>query len=251
MDRYMLAYDLLWSIRRREASFLVRLPSSARPKIIRQFGPGDALVEVTVRSRHRKRQPDMPKRWTLRMITYRPEGGEEDVRLLTDLMPESGFTREELAGLYHERWDEETITDEIKTHLCDCPERRVLQRSGRRGATVNRPVAFRSQTPDRVIQELWGMLIAYNAVRKTMCAAAVRAELDPRRVSFTAALERTRETTYEMMRMPTIRLPGRYDQMLVAMARVVVPKRPGRHLPRVVKIKMSSYPLKRVGRRAG
>jgi hypothetical protein len=70
-------------------------------------------------------------------------------------------------------------------------------------------------------------------------------------VSFTAAVERVREATYEMMRLPTARLPQRYEQMLAAIARVVVPKRPGRSFPRAVKIKMSCYPLKRRRRRAG
>jgi len=94
------------------------------------------------------------------------------------------------------------------------------------------------------------MLIAYNAVRKTMHEAARRKELDARRVSFTSATERVREATYEMMRLPTARLAGRYEQMLAAIARVVVPKRPGRRFPRAVKIKMSCYPLKRRRRRA-
>jgi hypothetical protein len=214
---------------------------------------------------------------SLRMITYRPEGADEDIRLLTDLMPdastsdvgpvqcagpESGFTHDELAELYHDRWEDETIFEEIKTHLCDCPAGRVLRWTGRRGATVNRPVVFRSKTPDRVVQELWGMLIAYNAVRKTMHEAASsgqrrrpdraarRKELDARRVSFTSANERVREATYEMMRLPTVRLAGRYEQMLAAIARVLVPIRPGRRFPRAVKIKMSCYPLKRRRRRA-
>ena len=139
----------------------------------------------------------------------------------------------------------ETIFDEIKTHLCECPEGRVLWRSGPRGATVNRPEVFRSKTPDRVVQELLGMLTTYNAIRKTMHEAARRKELDPRRVSFPSATERVREATYEMLRLPTARLSARYEQMLTAIARVVVPKRPGRRFPRAVKIKMSNYPLKR------
>jgi hypothetical protein len=237
----------------RGASFLARIGDQAKPRVLRRLGPGDAVVEVTVRSYHRRRRPDMAKRWTLRMITYRPGGATEDIRLLTDLMPdasasdvrpaqcagpESGFAHEELAGLHHDRWEEETVIDEMKTHLCDC-------------ATVNRPVAFRSKTPDRVVQELWGMLIAYNAVRKTMCEAARRRELDPRRVSFTSALERIREATYEMMRLPTSRLGARHDRMLAAIAWVLVPKRPGRRFPRAVKIKMSCYPPERRRRHAG
>ena len=237
LDSGLFAYDLLWSIHARAASFLARLGGQARPKVLRELGPGDAVVEVTARSYHRKRQPDMPRRWTLRMITCRPEGADEDIRLITDLMPESGFTHGELADLYHDRWEEETIFGEIKTRLCGC-------------ATVNRPVVFRSKTPDRVVQELWGMLVAYNAVRKTMHEAARRKELDARRVSFTSATERVREATYEMMRLPTARLSARYEQMLAAIARVVVPKRPGRRFPRAVKIKMSCYPLKRRRRRA-
>jgi hypothetical protein len=147
LDSGLSAYDLLWGIRLRGASFLARIGDHVKPKVLRELGPGDAIVEVTVRSYHRKRRPDMPRKWTLRMITYRPEGGEEDIRLPTDLMPESGFSHDELAELYHDRWGDETIIDEIKTHLCDC-------------ATVNRPAVFRSKTPDRIVQELWGMLIA-------------------------------------------------------------------------------------------
>jgi hypothetical protein len=232
LDSGLFAYDLLWSIHARGGNFLARLGAQAKPKILRELGPGDAIVEVTLRSYHRKRHRGMPRKWTLRMITYRPEGAEEDIRLITDLMPASGFTHDELADLYHDRWENETIFDEIKTHLCEC-------------ATVNRPVVLRSKTPDRVVQELLGMLTAYNAIRKTIHEAARRKELDPRRVSFTSATERVREATYEMMRLPTTQLAGRYEQMLTAIARVVVPKRPGRHFPRAVKIKMSNYPLKR------
>jgi hypothetical protein len=95
------------------------------------------------------------------------------------------------------------------------------------------------------------MLIAYNAVRKTMHEAARRKELDPRSVSFTSSLESTREATCEMMRLPTARLAARYEQMLIAIARVVIPEQPGRSFPRAVKIKMSCHPLKRRRRRAG
>ena len=118
-----------------------------------------------------------------------------------------------------------------------------------RGAksTVEAPAR---EAPDRVVREPWGMLIAYNAIRKTMHEAAQRKELDPRRVSFTSSPERTREATYEMMRLPTARLAERYERMLAAIARVVVPRRPGRSFPPAVKIKMSCYPLKRRRRRA-
>ena len=140
--------------------------------------------------------------------------------------------RDELIDLYPDRWEEETGYDEIKTHLCGC-------------TTVNRPVLLRSKLPHRIEQELYGLLIAYNAVRVTIERAAARAQCPPRRVSFTAALERIREAVRDMMQAAALRLAERYNRLLAALTRVLVPLRPGRTNPREVKIKMSKYPLKR------
>jgi hypothetical protein len=237
LDSGLMAYDLLWGIHKRDAHFIARIGKHVKPKVVRELGPGDAIVEVKVRSYHRRRHPEMPTRWTLRMITYRPENADEDIRLVTDLGEDTEFTRDELVALYHDRWEQETIFDELKTHLCDC-------------ATVNRPVVFRSKTPERVMQELWGLLIAYNVLRKTMCEAAREKNGDPRHIGFTAALGRTREATYLMMRLPTPRLREQYTFMLRAIARAVIPERPGRLHQRAVKIKMSNYPRKKECRRA-
>jgi hypothetical protein len=170
------------------------------------------------------------------MISYRPAGGKEPIRLFTTLIDES-ITRDELATLYHERWEEETVIDEIKTHLCGCQ-------------TVNQAVVFRSRTPPRVEQEWYGLLLAYNAVRKLMSAAACAVELCPCRLSFTGAVERLREAAYEMMRLPLRQLPARYARLLMQVGRAIVPERPGRKNPRAVKIKMSKFPLKRSRRPA-
>jgi hypothetical protein len=56
--------------------------------------------------------------------------------------------------------------------------------------------------------------------------------------------ERVREAVRDMMQMATMRLIERYEYLLDAIARVVVPLRPGRRNPRGVKRKMSNYPLK-------
>ena len=139
-----------------------------------------------------------------------------------------------LAELYHERWEEEGAFDEVKTHLCDCTQ-------------VNRPVMFRSKTPERVEQELYGLFIAHNAVRMIMARAAALLPICCLRLSYTATIERIREATRDMMRTRTVLLRERYDEMLQAITRSKVPKRPDRHNPRAVKMKMSRYPLKRTG----
>ena len=76
----------------------------------------------------------------------------------------------ELIGLYHERWEVELVIDEIKTH--ERVQRKVL----------------RSKTPQGVRQELYGLFLAHYAVRVQMAQAAVEAELDPDRLSFTEGL---------------------------------------------------------------
>ena len=232
LDRNFLAYDFLWDLHRCGSDFLLRLPVNIKPRLIQRLGSGDAMVEVEIPRHYRKERPDMPRTWILRMISYCPEGCSETIRLFTTLL-DPHVPKEELAMLYHDRWEEETVTDEFKTHLCAC-------------ATVNRAVVFRSHKPERVEQEWYGLLIAHNAVRKTMVCAASMVNLSPRRLSFTAAVERLREATYEMMRLRPERLLERYQVLLQGIARAIVPDRRGRKNPRCVKIKMSKYPLKKI-----
>ena len=181
----------------------------------------------------RRARPDLPASWLLREITYQPPRGAETVRLFTTLLLAEEIGRDELIELYPDRWEEETGYDEMKTHLCGC-------------TTVNRPVVLRSKRPQRIEQELYGLLIAYNAVRVTIAQAADVAQCPPRRVSFTSALERIREAVRDMMQAATSRLMQRYARLLIAITRVLVPLRPGRTNPREVKVKMSGYPLKRL-----
>ena len=233
LDRNFGSYSLLWDLYDKEAvDFVVRMRHTARCRVVEQIVPGDAIVEVTLPRRARRARPDLPRTWLLREIVYRPPQGTETIRLFTSLLLAEEITRQELIDLYPDRWEEETGYDEIKTHLCAC-------------TTVNRPVVLRSKQPHRVEQELLGLLIAYNAVRVTIALAAAIAKCPPRRVSFTAALERIREAVRDMMQAAALRLAARYHRLLAAIARILVPPRPGRTNPREVKIKMSNYPLKR------
>src|SRR5208282_5799575 len=77
---------------------------------------------------------------------------------------------EELAALYHQRWEIEGALDELKTHL--------------RGAQI----VLRSKTPDLVRQEFYGLLLAHFAVRGLMHEAALQAGEDPDRLSFLHAV---------------------------------------------------------------
>jgi len=95
---------------------------------------------------------------------------QDSYRLLTNVLDASQAPGEELAGLYHERWEIEGVFDEFKTHL-------------RANSTV-----LRSKTPDLVQQELWGLLLAHFAIRQLMAQAAWDRGLDPDRLSFSHAV---------------------------------------------------------------
>lgn len=98
-------------------------------------------------------------------------------RLITTILKPDDGPAAELAALYGERWELESALDELKTH----------QRGPR--------VVLRSKDPDGVYQETYGYLCAHYAIRRLMHDAALTAELDPDRLSFTASLRAARRST--------------------------------------------------------
>lgn len=232
LDRLYYCHELLHRLRtERGAHFLVRLKRNVVTRRIKSLGRGDHLVEVRLAPDLRRLHPELPDTWTLREVTYKPAGSKEPIRVLTSWLDPLTLPFQAVAGLYHERWESETSTDEIKTHQCE-------------SAVVSRPTTLRSLSPERIRQEFLGLLLAYNATRVLLARAAAASHLPPARLSFTGALHRLREAVRDMMQAPATRLIERYARLLAAVARAVVPLRPGRQFPRAVKVKMSKYPVK-------
>jgi hypothetical protein len=93
-------------------------------------------------------------------------GGEKFYRLLTNIFDHELAPADELAALYHERWEIETLFREFKSGLCG-------------NSTV-----IRSKTPILVEQELWGLIILHFALRQLMAKAAWKNNVDPDKLSF-------------------------------------------------------------------
>jgi hypothetical protein len=109
----------------------------------------------------------------VRVIEYCLDGvadAEPIYRLVTSILDYEQAPAQELAALYHERWEIETTLDELKTHL--------------RGAKI----VLRSKTPDLVRQEFYGLIMAHYATRGLMHEAALQADTDPDRLSFVHAV---------------------------------------------------------------
>lgn len=123
----------------------------------------------------------------VRVVEYRLEGiaGAEPLyRLVTTILDATIAPAAELAVLYHECWEIEGALAELKTQL--------------RGARV----VLRSKTPELVKQEVWGLLLAHFAVRGLMHEAALQADEDPDRLSFSHAVRVVRRKLPQFAALP-------------------------------------------------
>lgn len=103
-------------------------------------------------------------------------GSGELIAVLTTITDPDGARADELAAAYHQRWEEETGNDQLKTHL---------RGPGR---------VLRSRLPDLAYQEIWAYLIVHHAISALIAKASAAADLDPDRISFTKALRLIRRT---------------------------------------------------------
>ena len=113
----------------------------------------------------------------VRVIEYElPEqsGAQERYRLMTTLLDPQRSPALELAALYRERWEIESVLDELKTHVHE----------GRR--------TLRSKTPEGIEQEFYGWLLMHYATCWLMHEAASAHRLEQRRLSFTGTLQLVR-----------------------------------------------------------
>jgi hypothetical protein len=172
-DRGFLGFDLWRSATANGAELLWRAKSSARFPRKKTLSDGSWLSEIRWNSHCRSadRTPIPVRVVDYELPNHEGKTGEETVyRLVTTILEPREAPASELAALYHERWEIEAAFDELKTHL--------------RGARI----VLRSKTPEMVLQEGYGLLLAHYAVRGLMHEAALSRERDPDTVSFTHAL---------------------------------------------------------------
>jgi hypothetical protein len=165
-DRGFFGYALWKQAAATGADLLWRIKKNADLPCDRRLPDGSYLSKIYASRKDRRHDRDG---LVVRVIEYQLEGvddGEPLYRLLTTVLDDGKAPAEDLAVLYHERWEIENVFDEFKTHL--------------RG----RQAVLRSKTPELVEQELYGFLLAHFAIRGLMHEAALKGDLDPDRLSF-------------------------------------------------------------------
>ncbi len=228
-DRGFHDYDMIHAVRQRNGHVLGRLPAQVKPQPVRRLPDGSYLAYLLPSDYHRRAQGE---RLLVRIIEYTLSdpalpGYGERYRVVTTLLDPAVAPAAAVAAAYHERWEIESVIDEVDTH----------QR------LAGRPL--RSHKPVGVIQELYALLLAHYAVRVLMHAAAVQAGMDPDRVSFVHALRVIQDAILEFQITAPADRPRLYARLLRDIAAGRLPERRPRSNPRVVKRKMSNFRLKR------
>lgn len=179
-DRLFFGFALWKQALASGAELLWRIKTNAHLPCEKRLADGSYLSTVYPSAKDRRRRTNGI---LVRVIEYRLHavpGAEPIYRLVTNILDPKRAPAEELAALYHERWEIETALDELKTHL--------------RGAKI----VLRSKTPDLVRQEFYGFMLAHFAIRGLMHEAALTANEDPDRLSFLHAVRvvRRKLTTF-------------------------------------------------------
>jgi Transposase DDE domain len=193
-DRGFYSFDAWGSAADTGAALVWRAPTQVALPVVRVL-PDGTYLSVLVNPRIHQRgardrvvaavrageQVDPDDVHLVRVIEYdvpdrAGNGTGELITLLSTITDPVQARADELADVYHQRWEQETAQDQLKTHL---------RGPGR---------VLRSRLPDLVVQEIWAWLIVHHAVTAVITAAAVAADLDPDRVSFTRALRLIRRS---------------------------------------------------------
>jgi hypothetical protein len=231
------SYDHWKELDSRGVKLLVRIKSTMILKPIERLPDGSCLAKIYPSSYDRDKDR---KGIVVRVIEYTLDdplrtGHGETHRLLTNLLDHMMFPAMELICLYHERWEEEQVYDEQKTH--QDPRR------------PTKPAHFRSQTPEGVEQEIYALSLAHFVVRALMLEAAKQENQDADRLSFTGCFQILQGRLPECQSSTPTELEQWYRLLLEEMAQERTEPRRNRINPRVVKRKMSKFAKKRPAHR--
>jgi len=145
------------------------------------------------------------------------------IELATTLLDERQFTPGDLADLYRARWHAELDLRSLKN---------VMQMD-----------ILRGKTPDIVRKEVWMHLLAYNLIRTVMAQAAIAYDVNPRTISFKAALQTLEAFRPGLVDARGDALPSLVEEVMHAIVTHRVGQRPNRHEPRARKRRPKPYPL--------
>ena len=228
-DRGFFSYEAWKTLHSQGVKLLLRVKCHMNLRPIRLLSDGSYLAKIYRRGHDRVKDRNGI---VVRVIAYMLDdpqrvGHGEEHRLLTNLFNEEHYPALELITGYHERWEQELVYDEQKTH--QDPRR------------AEKPANLRSETPAGVEQELYALSLGHFVVRAMICEAARPLNLDVDRLSFTGCLRILQCRLPECDSRTPQSLEQWYASLLWEMQQERIEDRRNRINPRVIKRKMSKW----------
>jgi len=194
-------------------------------EVVSRYSKDDCLLRMKVSPQARKRNPDLPEYWDVRAVSYQHKDKRKTV--FTSL-PEEHYSAAKIATLYQERWEIEVGFRDIKSAL------------------QHNAVTLRSKTVALTYQEVWGLLLAYNVIRREASQAAVAHGADPARIRFKFAYQYIAAQLIVMAAaQPLSRTGARLAELRAGLGNLFLEDRPRPSRPRTVKINKTRYPVNR------
>jgi hypothetical protein len=194
----------------------------------RRLGRHDHVVTWTKPQRprwmDRETHASLPATLTVREVRGKittPGCRVEDLVVVTTLVADETYTKEDILDLYHQRWHVEIDLRSIKTQM--------------------KMEILRCKTPTMVHNEIWAHLLAYNLVRKIMAQAAQENDVTPRQLSFAGAMQTLNEFRTLLLIADEKTLAELSRRILTAIASHRVGNRPNRQEPRKIKRRPKGY----------
>jgi hypothetical protein len=227
-DRGFFSYKS-WEKLHEKHNLLVRVSKSMVLTPIKQLPDGSYLAKIYPSSWYR----DNDRRGiVVRIIEYKLDdpqrtGHDEVHRLMTNLFNAEQYPAMELILEYHERWEEEIVFDEQKTHQDPCRAEKTTH--------------LRSETSDGLRQELYALSLGHFVTRAMMLQASETSNIDVDRLSFKGCFQILKTRLPECAARNELSLADWFDAVVWEMSCETISVRRNRINPRVIKRKMSRW----------
>lgn len=209
--------------------YLVKLKRGRGSKVLTQEEWDAAPEEMTVRviqgrikvanaGKRRKSKGSIP---VTRVV---------EIQLVTTLLDPEKYPADEILEAYGLRWRLEMCLDDLKTTL---------------GMET-----LRCKSSKMVEKELWMNLCAHNVLRWVILKSADTHGVDHKQISFKGTIDRIESYGQAVGKARNkADREGIWEEMLKAIAKDLVPQRPGRREPRAIKRRRNKYPVLNCHRR--
>jgi len=232
-DRHFAAAHFYWYYQQRGVEFLTRAHQClkvSRIKRIHSYSRDDFIGSVSINKNYRRKDSRLPKHVLVRFIkaAVRIRGQRKEIWFATSFLDNRKYPAKAVVELYGRRWRIETLFREFKVNFSSD--------------------VLRSQSQDGVRKDIIARLTAINIVRTIMLEASIEHKVDPQRISFVGDLRAIISFSPSLASSSFWLLARIYRAMLTEIASAVVPERPGRIEPRMVRRERKHYPSMKMTR---